>query len=177
MLTGRVSLGTLVLDMANIYALTWGRKFAQAAMLGAAALMAASSLGCSSSSPTSPGASAGASASAGGAAAEGGSSGSSSNQDSVTFHRDLEPILQKSCQSCHVAGGIAPFPLLTYQDALPVAASMVGETAQKIMPPWHAENTSECTVPFGWKNDIRLSDAEIGMFKAWLVRQRGNQQA
>ncbi|HEX7452635.1 MAG TPA: hypothetical protein VF294_10135 [Polyangiaceae bacterium] len=168
-MTELVSLGTLVVDMANLHALTWGRKLGQTALLGVAALTVACALSCSSSSVPSPGAtaSAGASASAGtsaGGAADGGPSG----QGSVTFHRDLEPILQKSCQSCHVAGGIAPFPLLTYKDAFPVAEDMAGETAAKIMPPWHAENTDECTVPLGWKNDIRLSDAEIALFKAWV---------
>ncbi len=27
----------------------------------------------------------------------------------VTFHRDVEPILQKHCQECHRPGEIAPF--------------------------------------------------------------------
>ena len=26
----------------------------------------------------------------------------------VTFHKDVEPILQKSCQNCHRPGQIAP---------------------------------------------------------------------
>ena len=26
----------------------------------------------------------------------------------VTFHKDVEPILQKSCQECHRPGEIAP---------------------------------------------------------------------
>src|SRR5689334_11679297 len=34
-----------------------------------------------------------------------------------TFHKDVEPILQRVCQNCHVTGGIAPFTLLTYDDA------------------------------------------------------------
>jgi hypothetical protein len=33
----------------------------------------------------------------------------------VTFHRDVEPILQKSCQECHRPGEIAPMSLLTYE--------------------------------------------------------------
>src|SRR6185369_5066583 len=31
-----------------------------------------------------------------------------------TFHKDVEPIIQTSCQSCHLAGGIGPFPLDTF---------------------------------------------------------------
>lgn len=90
-----------------------------------------------------------------------------SSSAAVTFHRDVEPILQRSCQGCHTQGGIAPFALMTYGDARSYAASMVQQTAAKTMPPWHAQNTDECTPPFGWKDDIRLSDAEIALLATW----------
>ena len=32
----------------------------------------------------------------------------------VTFSRDIAPILQRSCQNCHRPGGVAPMPLITY---------------------------------------------------------------
>src|SRR2546423_15692989 len=35
----------------------------------------------------------------------------------VTFHRDVEPILQRSCDGCHIPGGIAPFALTHYKSA------------------------------------------------------------
>jgi hypothetical protein len=85
----------------------------------------------------------------------------------VTFHKDVEPILQRSCQGCHVAGGIAPFPLLSYAEARPFGPAMVEQTKTRAMPPWHAQNTDECTVPLGWKNDTRLSELEIAIFDAW----------
>ena len=85
----------------------------------------------------------------------------------VTFHKDVEPILQRSCQNCHVAGGIAPFPLLTYTEARTFAAAIVQQTKTRAMPPWHALNTDECTVPLGWKNDTRLTELEIATFDAW----------
>ena len=43
---------------------------------------------------------------------------------SVTFNRDVLPILQKNCQVCHRPGEIAPMSFLTYQDARPWAKSM-----------------------------------------------------
>lgn len=95
------------------------------------------------------------------------SSGDPSATASVTFHRDVEPILQKSCQTCHVAGGIAPFPLVTYQDSKPMAASMVDMTQQKIMPPWGAHDTADCKPTRPWKNDQRLSEKELATLKAW----------
>ena len=39
----------------------------------------------------------------------------------VTFTRDVLPILQKNCQSCHRPGQIAPMSLLTYEQARPWA--------------------------------------------------------
>lgn len=56
-----------------------------------------------------------------------------------TFHRDVEPIVQRRCQVCHRPGGVGPFPLLSYEnlvDDLPTVAEVVDE---RRMPPWHAE--------------------------------------
>ncbi len=134
-----------------------------ASFFGAALL--ALPLACSSSAPGSSGAPG--SAGSAGSGGEGESAGSGTASGDVTFHKDLEPILQRSCQSCHVAGGIAPFPLTTYAESKIYGPAMVPETAQRIMPPWHAQNTDECTVPYPWKDDVRLSDAEIATFAAW----------
>ncbi len=69
----------------------------------------------------------------------------------LTFHKDVAPILQKVCQNCHVAGGIAPFSLVTYEDAKSVAASIVAQTGSRAMPPWGAGDTSECKPPKAWR--------------------------
>ncbi len=42
----------------------------------------------------------------------------------VTFHKDIEPILQRSCQNCHRPGGVAPMPLITYEQVAPFAGLM-----------------------------------------------------
>ena len=39
----------------------------------------------------------------------------------VTFHKDIEPILQRSCMSCHREGGAGPMPLMTYEQVAPFA--------------------------------------------------------
>jgi hypothetical protein len=85
----------------------------------------------------------------------------------VTFHKDIQPILQDHCQGCHVAGGIAPMPLLTYQDAQTFASLMQTKTAAKEMPPWGARTTDECKPRFGFQNDPTLSDAQIKMIGDW----------
>src|SRR6202022_1201297 len=67
--------------------------------------------------------------------------GQMGNMNAPTFTRDVLPILQKNCQTCHRAGEAAPFPLLTYDDARPWASSMKRVVQQKIMPPWFADPT------------------------------------
>ena len=39
----------------------------------------------------------------------------------VTFTKDVAPILQRNCQPCHRPNGVAPMPLVTYQDVQPWA--------------------------------------------------------
>jgi hypothetical protein len=74
----------------------------------------------------------------------------------VTFHEDVEPVLQKRCQTCHRPGEAAPFSMLTYQDARPWASSMKKAVVSRMMPPWHAEPGIG---HFG--NDRRLPQADI----------------
>src|SRR5688572_33256144 len=54
----------------------------------------------------------------------------------VTFHKDVLPILQKNCQSCHRPGQIAPMSFLTYNDTRPWAKAMKNAVITKKMPPW-----------------------------------------
>src|SRR5258706_15827932 len=61
-----------------------------------------------------------------------------------TYHRDIEPLLQDRCQTCHRTDGIAPFSMLTFQSVVQHAPQMVTETAAGRMPPWGAVDTDEC---------------------------------
>jgi hypothetical protein len=81
-----------------------------------------------------------------------------------TFYRDVLPILQQRCQSCHRAGEIAPFPLVTYQDARARAKDIAETTQLKKMPPWFAD---PCCGHF--LNDPSLSDREIQTLSAWVA--------
>ena len=74
----------------------------------------------------------------------------------VSFHKDVEPILQGKCQECHRPGEIAPFPLLTYKEARPWAKAIKGNVLSRNMPPWFADPK------FGkFSNDRSLTEAEI----------------
>jgi hypothetical protein len=98
---------------------------------------------------------------------EGGVSGEGGVTTSFTFNKDIQPLLQSHCQTCHVAGGIAPMPLVTYQDAQTFAQSMKDQTASRTMPPWGARPQASCTPRFGWKEDPSLTDAQIAMLASW----------
>jgi hypothetical protein len=81
----------------------------------------------------------------------------------VTYTRHVAPILQKRCQACHRPGQAAPFALLTYDDAVKHAAMLKEVTAQRRMPPWHAD------ARYGhFANDRRLTREEIDMLSAWV---------
>jgi len=93
--------------------------------------------------------------------------GGGAPESGPTYHKDVAPILQKSCQSCHRPGDIAPFSLLTYEDAKTVAFLIKEETQARTMPPWGAFETDECQPPHGYQKDARLSDEEIATLAAW----------
>src|SRR5689334_13728562 len=56
-----------------------------------------------------------------------------------TFYGDVLPILQQHCQTCHRAGEIGPFPLVTYDDVRSHVREMVRMLSSRKMPPWFAD--------------------------------------
>lgn len=88
---------------------------------------------------------------------------------SPTFHRDVEPLLQKRCMSCHSPGNIAPFSLTEYDSAHSVASLLARSARERTMPPWGAMETDECQPPHGWKDDLRLTEEEIAVLEAWAA--------
>jgi peroxiredoxin len=84
-------------------------------------------------------------------------------QGTVTYTRDIAPLLQKRCQECHRPGQIAPFALTSYQEAAGWAAMIREVVEQGRMPPWHA------SAGHGrFKNDPSLTEAEKKQLFAWL---------
>ena len=83
----------------------------------------------------------------------------------VTFTKHIAPILQRSCQSCHRSGSIAPMSLITYQDVRPWARSIKTKTAQREMPPWFIEKNVGIQK---FKDDPSLSDDEIALIAKWV---------
>src|SRR6185503_9264979 len=94
-----------------------------------------------------------------------------SEKSSITFSRDVAPILQKRCEECHRHGGMAPMSLVTYEEARPWARSIKEKTVKREMPPFHAAGQAGRYV-----NDPRLTDAEIATIAKWVDAgaSRGN---
>lgn len=86
----------------------------------------------------------------------------------VTFTKDIAPILQRSCQSCHRPDGGAPMSLVTYEEARPWARSIKMRTAirdrQGAMPPFFVEKDLGI---LEFKDDQSLSDEELAKIQAW----------
>src|SRR6202451_4378528 len=80
----------------------------------------------------------------------------------VTFNKDVLPVLQRNCQTCHRPGEVAPMSLLTYTEARPWAKAIKAAVVTQKMPPWFAD------AKVGhFSNERKLSTAEIATLASW----------
>jgi hypothetical protein len=86
-----------------------------------------------------------------------------SSYGAVTFHKDVEPILQRSCQECHRPGEIAPMSLLTYEQVRPYAKAIKSDILLHKMPPWPADPHFS-----KFENDRSLTPDEVQTISAWV---------
>jgi hypothetical protein len=84
------------------------------------------------------------------------------NAATVTFNRDVLPILQKQCQECHRPGEVAPMSFVSYQETRPWAKAIKGAVLTKKMPPWFADPSIG-----HFRNERKLTDAEIKALVSW----------
>ena len=82
----------------------------------------------------------------------------------VTYHRDVAPILNANCVTCHRPGAIAPFGLTTYDDARAQAEQIAAATAARRMPPWKPVGTAG-----RFLGERRLTDDQIATLAAWAA--------
>ena len=83
-------------------------------------------------------------------------------QHAVTFNKDIAPILFQNCSGCHRPGEVAPFELLTYQDAFKRAKQLTRVTTSRYMPPWKAEPGHG-----DFLDERRLTSEQIDLIKQW----------
>lgn len=80
-----------------------------------------------------------------------------------TFYKDVLPLFQQHCQTCHRPGEIGPMPLLDYEGTRPWAKAIKAAVASRKMPPWFADPQ------FGhFRDERRLSDADLRTIVAWV---------
>jgi hypothetical protein len=79
-----------------------------------------------------------------------------------TFNKDVAPILYQNCVSCHRPGEVAPFSLLTFEDAKKRAALIATVTRNRYMPPWKAEPGVG-----HFDDERRLTEEQIAILRDW----------
>lgn len=93
---------------------------------------------------------------------------SAQSADGVTFHKDIQPILQRSCQNCHRPAGVAPMSLVTYEEVVPFAGLIEYKTGLRdragAMPPYYLEHDIGIQ---DYKDDPSLTDEELAAISAW----------
>jgi hypothetical protein len=82
-----------------------------------------------------------------------------------TFAKDIAPILEENCVTCHQSGGIAPFSLTTYDAAQSRAAKIAKATREREMPPMPVNNDGSCNT---YANARWLTNEEIDTIARWV---------
>jgi hypothetical protein len=83
-----------------------------------------------------------------------------------TYYRNVAPILDAKCASCHRLGGIAPFALTTAADAKAHADGIVRMTKAGLMPPWMPGADSAAIIG---RDLRRLTAAELSTLARWTA--------
>ncbi len=81
----------------------------------------------------------------------------------LTYCRDIAPVIIENCAPCHRPGEAAPLSLLSYADVIKRGQQLVEVTSDRYMPPWLPQH--------GYGNfagERRLTNDEIGMLAQWI---------
>ncbi|MFO0756231.1 MAG: monooxygenase [Byssovorax sp.] len=116
----------------------------------AASICAALVVGCSSNDPGTGG-------------STGGTTTTAPPSGGLAYYRNIKPIFDAKCASCHVDGGIAPFSVATYADFQPYLSLIKQKVESKEMPPWLADD--ECT---DYVADRSLDAEQIKAIGDWV---------
>ncbi|MBL9024453.1 MAG: monooxygenase [Myxococcales bacterium] len=98
-----------------------------------------------------------------GAGTGAGGAGGEGTTAALVYYRDAKPIIDAKCATCHVAGGIGPFALTTFEEVSSHAAAIRGAVEAGTMPPWPAD--SACN---SYYNDRSLTAEQIGTLVGWV---------
>ena len=82
----------------------------------------------------------------------------------VTYHRDIAPLLEANCTTCHRDGGIAPFVLTDYTSVNALKMAISESVHTRTMPPWLAG--PDCAT---YVNDPSLAPEELALIDEWIA--------
>ena len=95
--------------------------------------------------------------------------GYAQHEAAVTYYKDVLPIMQENCQTCHrpsgynISGLVAPMSFMDYGETRPWARSIARKVESREMPPWFA------SAPKGvFENERGLTEAEIDAIVRWV---------
>ena len=91
-------------------------------------------------------------------------SAATASAQTVTFARDIAPIVFEACASCHRPDGPGPFSLTTYDDVRRRATQIAQVTRSRFMPPWKVEPSVGHFV-----GQRPLTDDEIARIESWVA--------
>ena len=98
------------------------------------------------------------------AASTGAATEAGAGAPTVTYHRDVRPLLARHCLGCHQEGGIAPIALDSAAAAAAFAGPIAAATASRAMPPFPADNSGAC---HSFRDARWLTDAELATLATW----------
>ena len=92
-----------------------------------------------------------------------------SGLENVTYYKDIEPIIDTKCRTCHRDGEPGAELFVAFDDYDMVASmydTIIDRVKNRIMPPWHAR-VGDPKKQGGFVEDARLSEEQILKLIAW----------
>ena len=89
---------------------------------------------------------------------------SSEQTTTLTFNRDIAPILNRHCVSCHRPDQIGPFALVDYDEVVGWGEMMLEVIDQGRMPPWHAAPPHD-----RFQGSRVMSSEEVETLRQWVA--------
>ncbi len=90
----------------------------------------------------------------------------------ITFNKEIAPIVFQNCSPCHRPGESAPFPLLGYEDVQKRVRQVVDLTQRRVMPPWLPDPNVVHFV-----GERRLTVEQLGLIQQWAAEGAAEGQA
>jgi hypothetical protein len=81
----------------------------------------------------------------------------------LTYHADVRPLIEGRCATCHVEGGVGPYPLTTYAEVLAKKDLIRAAVASRRMPPYPA--LGGCNE---YLDDWSLTDEQRSVITSWV---------